>query len=245
MKIAAITSLAVCAGAAVAQYTGGDTTGCGKTHSFNGITQYRDMTSGGVDRKYSIHVPSNYSENQQYPTILGFHGSGSIGFFFEADTLLDSEEYTGNKIVVYPDGLGGAWAGANYSEASVGEDLEFVWDLLADLRQNYCIDSARIYATGLSIGGGFVNTIACNDTVGGEFAAFAPASGSFYTDNNDNHAECTPARVPIPILEFHGGADEDVKYDGGEGEGGVEPTIPDWFVSANDDYQPKKLTCRS
>jgi hypothetical protein len=34
----------------------------------------------------------------------------------------------------------------------------------------------------LSIGGGFVNTIACAP-VGGNFAAFAAGSGSFYTDN--------------------------------------------------------------
>lgn len=230
MKVTGISLLALFAtyASASSQYTGGDTSGCGKSHWFNGIPQIRSIASSGVDRSYGIHLPSNYSEDDQYPTILGFHGSSSIGFFFEADTGLDSSNYTADKIMVYPNGLGGAWAGANYSNASVPEDLQFVWDILVDLRQNYCIDSARIYATGLSIGGGFVDTIACNATVGGEFAAFAPASGSFYTNNDDNHKGCEPARVPVPILEFHGGADTDVKYDGGEGEGGIEPAIPDW-----------------
>lgn len=230
MNTLALRILAVAAVAcgAVAQYTGGDTSGCGKTHSFNGITQYRDLKSGGVDRKYGIHLPSNYSEQHQYPTILGFHGSDSVGFFFQADTRLNEEQFTGNKIMVYPDGLGGAWAGANYSEASVGQDLQFVWDMLVDIRQNFCVDSARIYATGLSSGGGFVDTIACNDTVGGEFAAFAPASGAFYTNNDDNYSKCKPARVPTPVLEFHGGADESVKYEGGNGQGGRQPTIPNW-----------------
>lgn len=230
MKVTGLSLLALFAtyASASAQYTGGDTSGCGKSHWFNGITQYRTIKSSGVDRSYGIHLPSNYSKNNQYPTILGFHGSSSIGLFFEADTGLDSSKYTGDKIMVYPNGLGGAWAGANYSKASVQEDLQFVWDMLVDLRRNYCIDSARIYATGLSIGGGFVDTIACNATVGGEFAAFAPASGSFYTNNDANHENCEPARVPMPILEFHGGADTDVKYDGGEGEGGIEPAIPDW-----------------
>ncbi|PNP50706.1 hypothetical protein THARTR1_08626 [Trichoderma harzianum] len=209
-------------------YTGGDTSGCGKTHLFNGIPQTRDVQSGGDDRSYWIHVPSSYDKNHQYPTILGFHGSSSVGLFFEADTGFDSEQFTSDKIMVYPNGLGGAWAGANYSEATVEQDLQFVWDMLADLRQNFCIDSARIYATGLSIGGGFVDTIACNATVGGEFAAFAPGSGSFYTNNDANYLDCQPAHVPVPILEIHGGADTDVKYDGGEGEGGIEPSIPNW-----------------
>ena len=221
---AAMTSLA----AAAAQYAGGDTSGCGQTHLFDGVTQYRFLSSWNTTRSYGIHLPSNYSATEQYPLILGFHGSSSIGFFFEADTRLDEAQYTGNKIMVYPNGLGGAWAGADYSVSSVPQDLQFVWDMLADIRSNFCIDSARIYATGLSIGGGFVNTIACNDTVGGEFAAFAPASGSFYTDNSGVHDGCAPARSLTPMLEFHGGADTDVAYNGGQGEGGLGPSIPDW-----------------
>lgn len=217
---------------AAAPYSQGDTSGCGKTHIVQGIGLpiYRGVKSSGADRSYSVHLPSNYDKNHQYPTILGFHGSSSIGLFFQADTKLDESRFTGDKIMVYPNGLGGAWAGANYSKASVSQDLQFVSDLLADLRQNFCIDSARIYATGLSIGGGFVDTIACNDTVGGEFAAFAPASGSFYTNNDANYQLCKPARALTPILEFHGGADTDVAYNGGEGEGGTEPSIPNWYV---------------
>ncbi|CAG9957237.1 unnamed protein product [Clonostachys rosea f. rosea IK726] len=68
-----------------------------------------------------------------------------------------------------------------------------------------------------------------NATVGGEFAAFAPASGSFYTDNDANHESCKPARVPTPIIEIHGGADTSVAYNGGVGEGGINPAIPAWL----------------
>jgi poly(3-hydroxybutyrate) depolymerase len=79
----------------------------------------------------------------------------------------------------------------------------------------------------MSNGGGFVNTIACS-AVGGQFAAFAPASGSFYTDLNGPNNGCSPARSPLPMLEIHGGNDKTVAYNGGPGEGGVEPSIPDW-----------------
>jgi poly(3-hydroxybutyrate) depolymerase len=50
--------------------------------------------------------------------------------------------------MVYPNGVDGAWAGPKYAKTSVAEDLQFVSDLLADLRSNYCIDDSRIYATG-------------------------------------------------------------------------------------------------
>ncbi|KAF4126926.1 depolymerase [Geosmithia morbida] len=222
------TAAAAAAAAAAEPYTGGDASGCGKKHYFDGLPHYHAISSGGTTRRYSVHLPSTYEEDRAYPAILGFHGSSSIGLFFEADTRLSSARFTPDTITVYPDGLGGAWAGANYSDATTTQDLDFVLDLLSDLRREYCVDSARIYATGMSIGGGFVDTIACSERVGREFAAFAPASGSFYTDNDDSYRDCRPARVPTPVLEIHGGADEEVPYDGGPGSGGRLPSIPQW-----------------
>ncbi|KAM3547576.1 hypothetical protein MY1884_009518, partial [Beauveria asiatica] len=190
MQLWALMSTASLAAAATsAPYTGGDTLGCGKTHLFSGLAQLRTLESSGQDRRYLAHVPADYDAQRRYPVVVGFHGSSSVGFFLAADTGLDLPRYTGDKMTVYPDGLGGAWAGANYSRASVAEDVQFVWDVLADVRRAFCVDSARIYATGMSSGGG-------------------------------------PARVPTSMLEFHGGADESVRYDGGPGEGGIEPSIP-------------------
>jgi len=176
-------------------------------------------------------LPANYSAENAYPVIVGFHGSSSIGLFFQIDTKLDQPRFTGNKITVYPDGVGGTWAGPSYHNGStVAQDLQFVSDVLTDIKPQYCIDDTRIYATGVSNGGGFVGTLACNDTVGGQFAAFAPAAGSFYTDAGPNATDgCTPARSPLPMMEFHGGADQSVHYDGGQGEGGYEPPIMDWL----------------
>ena len=243
--VAALLSLALqlAQASSAGVYSDGDTSGCGIDHFLNGVTQYHNLDSAGLSRSYGIHLPSNYSSSYQYPVIVGFHGSSSVGFFFEEDTKLDDSQYTGNKIMVYPNGEGGAWAGANYSKATVAQDLQFVYDMLADIRSNYCVDSSRIYATGLSIGGGFTGTLACNDTVGGEFAAFAPASGSFYTQAYQN-STCTPARDVTPILEFHGGADTDVFYNGGQGEGGYEPPIFDymtWWAERNGCDAPPAL----
>jgi poly(3-hydroxybutyrate) depolymerase len=108
--------------------------------------------------------------------------------------------------------------------------VQFVKDLILDLKSKYKVDSDRIYATGLSNGGGFVGTLACSD-VGGQFAAVAPVAGAFYTDVNGPNNGCAPARSPLPILEIHGGSDKTVNYTGGEGEGGPLPSIPAWYVN--------------
>ncbi|KAB8349403.1 hypothetical protein FH972_023430 [Carpinus fangiana] len=213
----------------VVPFSNGDTQGCGKTHILNGVTQYRKIATGSGSRSYSIHLPINYSRYRRYPLIFGFHGSNSVGLFFEADTGLSLPTYTADKIVLYPNGIDGSWAGPSYAKTSVAEDLNFVSDVLEDVRHEFCIDSARIYATGMSNGGGFLDSLACNDTIGGEFAAFAAAAGSFYTDTKDTKNDCKPARPLTPFLEFHGLKDESVHYTGGQGEGGLEPAISDWL----------------
>ncbi|KAI0473427.1 carbohydrate esterase family 1 protein [Xylariaceae sp. FL0804] len=226
LAASATTAAGAAAGAAVSPRA---TSGCGKIHLLPGITQYYGLTSGGRERSYSVHLPSDYDRSAPYPVVLGFHGYPGTGLFFEADTKLSESRYSADKIMVYPNGVGGSWAGANYSSVSVPEDLQFVADLLDALRAGYCVDDSRIYATGISNGAGFVDVIACDATVGGEFAAFAPASGAYYTDNNSTHGSCVPARSPLPVLEIHGGADASVSYEGGAGEGGIEPPIPTWL----------------
>lgn len=206
-------------------YTDGDLSGCGRPANLSSSLPHL-LTSSGMARSYTVHLPANYAATQQYPVLVGYHGHPGIGLFLEVDARLD--EFAPDKIVVYPDGVEQGWAGANYSRATVPQDLQFTADLLADLRARYCVDSARVYATGMSNGAGFVDVLACNDTVGGEFAAFAPVAGAYYTNAHGPNDGCKPARDLTPILEFHGGADASVHYDGGEGEGGYEPPIADW-----------------
>ena len=115
---------------------------------------------------------------------------------------------------------------ASYAASGVS-DKAFTTDLLNYLKSKYCIDSNRIYASGMSNGGGFVSTLACSLAYGSDFAAFAPVAGAFYTDVNNR--TCKPAQVPLPILEFHGTNDTVIPYNGGNGAGGAVPAIPDWL----------------
>jgi poly(3-hydroxybutyrate) depolymerase len=73
-----------------------DTTGCGISHPIGdiGITTYHEVPSGNRTRSYSIHLPSGYDMNHEYPVVIGFHGSSSIGLFFEVDTGLSLAKYS-------------------------------------------------------------------------------------------------------------------------------------------------------
>ncbi|KAJ7871683.1 hypothetical protein B0H14DRAFT_2345060, partial [Mycena olivaceomarginata] len=150
--------------------------------------------------------------------------SSSVGFFFEADMGLSGSKYSADKIPVYPNGVGGTWAGANYSEATVSKRLNFVSDLLNEICAGWCVNSSRVYATG------------CHrpwSSTYGNFAPFAAGSGSFYIDNGGtsfHRRTCElMSSTPLPVLEIHAGSDTDVPYAGGAGEGGTEPVNVDWL----------------
>ena len=124
--------------------------GCGKPSFLPGITQYRfNLPSSGRSRSYSYHLPSTYNASHAYPLVLGFHGSSSIGAFFELDTKLSEARYSAEKIMVYPNGVEGSWAGPTYHTATtVEEDVQFVSDVLEDVKGRFCVDGERVFGVG-------------------------------------------------------------------------------------------------
>lgn len=153
----------------------------------------------------------------------------------EGCMYIDSANQVGGDeyLVVYPegwirnsDGTTQTWQGNTvYYEDTIGppDDLEFVKQLLAKIEANYCVDTTRVYASGKSIGGGFVDTLACSD-VGDSFAAFAMSSAALYNDTSA--ASCSKKRA---VLEAHGFVDSTVKYNGDpDKHGGPIPKIPSW-----------------
>jgi poly(3-hydroxybutyrate) depolymerase len=123
--------------------------GCGKAAFLPGITQYRFFKSGGKDRSYSYHLPSSYDSNKAYAVVVGFHGSSSIGAFFELDTKMSQEKYSSDKIMIYPNGIGGSWAGPTYHDGStVADDIQFVKDITEDVKERFCIDEQKVFGAG-------------------------------------------------------------------------------------------------
>ncbi len=116
-------------------------------------------------------------------------------------------------IVVYPAGtpqfLGVAriWNTFN-AAAALERDIRFIADLIDTLQSAYTIDSTRIYANGISNGGGMAYVLSC--TMAGRIAAVgmvAPAQAL--------PADWCRSTRPTPVIAFHGTADPMVPYAGG------------------------------
>jgi polyhydroxybutyrate depolymerase len=92
--------------------------------------------------------------------------------------------------------------------------------IVAEVSAIACVDSHRVYATGISNGGALSHRLACE--AADVFAAVAPVS---YPIDRDPFSQCQPSR-PIAVMHSHGRGDLVVPYDGSL----TAPSTPESFA---------------
>ncbi|PRP76686.1 ferulic acid esterase (FaeA) [Planoprotostelium fungivorum] len=206
-----------------------------------GVTTSFQLAAGWAlsqpSRNWTVHIPQDYDPTIPTPVVFSFHGA--------TRTVVDEEDISGlsvnglkinntSFIAVYPQGVAGtkgttAWMGAPYSATGV-DDVSFVLQMVHRLRKDLCVDATRIYATGKSNGGGFTNYLACVPATGNLFAAFGTVSAAIYTDYSfGRYNNCSISRG-IPLMDFHGTADDTILYNGGYSNNALVMSTP-YFVN--------------
>ena len=162
----------------------------------------------GLIRTALVHVPASYVPTQPVMLVMNFHGFTSDGLQEAVLSRMNASSDAHGYIAVYPYGVASSFnAGKCCGTAWVDgvDDVGFVKALLQSIAGDYCVDPARVYATGLSNGGFLSHRLGCE--MADTFAAIAPVAGVLAL------AACNPTR-PMPVMHFHGTADTLVPYDG-------------------------------
>ena len=188
------------------------------------------IQSGGQTRRYLLYVPASYDPNQPSPLVISIHGFVQWPAHQQElsgwNRLADEHGF----LVVYPRGTGfplhwnaGPVAGDGDSPE---QEVEFIEDLIDHLSQAYTIDQERIYANGMSNGGGMTHLLACE--LSDRIAAFGGVAGAYLYPE----AFCQPQQS-VPWIAFHGEDDQIVPYQGGFSQGrhaNIEfPEIETWI----------------
>jgi polyhydroxybutyrate depolymerase len=168
------------------------------------------LQHGGQARSYILHVPPGVTATKPLAVVFDLHGAYSNASQQQGLSGWDAVAEREGFLTVYPEGTGGFW---NVDDTCCGtagtnkvDDVGFIKAIIKKLSTDTCIDSKRIYATGLSNGGGFTHRLGCD--AADAIAAVAPVS----TDLRTN--PCKPAR-PISMMEFRGTGDTLEPYEGG------------------------------
>jgi polyhydroxybutyrate depolymerase len=155
----------------------------------------------GASHQALMHVPAG--ARGRLPLVVAFHGAydepRGTSIYYGLSKLADREHFA----VLYPQASHDRfWQ----LERGQHEDVEQVRALLDRAERASCIDRSRVYATGVSNGGGFTARLGCE--MADRFAAIAPVAGGYVP-----RARCRPGR-PVPVLEIHGTDDDVVPYEG-------------------------------
>ena len=187
----------------------------------------RKIVSSGEQRRYLLYVPSTYNPEEPTPLVITLHGFADWpAHIMKMSHWNDLAEEDG-FIVVYPAGMGLPRHWMAYEKTGVVggtlKDVTFISDLIDTLQSEFAIDPDRIYANGLSNGGGMSFTLACK--LSDRIAAIGGVAGAYVLPS----IECNPGR-PVPVIAFHGDADTIVPYTGGSSTRFYTgfPAIPDW-----------------
>ncbi len=181
----------------------------------------KHITINGKDRRYAIYIPPALGESAR-PLVFELHGGG----VYIEDMTGESGHKTPYKlwmpladakkfIVVYPEGLDGAYGSptwndcrANASVSSTADDVQFISALIDDVSSTYHIDPNRIYASGTSNGGIMALRLAV--ALYDRIAAVAAIAAAM-----PDQTECGAPTHAVSILFMNGDKDNHLPYNGG------------------------------
>ena len=184
------------------------------------------IVSAGERRSYILYVPASYAASQPVALVITIHGFAQWPAHQMRISHWNDLADEFGFIIVYPSGtrFPKRWRtrGMPGSELDPAKDLTFFSDLIDKIQAAYNVDPNRIYANGLSNGGGMAFLLACE--LSDRIAAVGAVAGAFPV----SWEQCRPSRA-VPIMIFHGTKDPIVPFLGGRYRGrDAFPPIAEW-----------------
>jgi polyhydroxybutyrate depolymerase len=170
------------------------------------------IISSGMKREYLLYVPRSYDPARPAPLVISLHGAMNWPAYQMKVSQWNKAADEHGFIVVYPAGTGTGprtWFMEGADTPSRMPDVRFISDLIDTLEASYNIDPSRIYANGLSNGGGMAFVLSC--TLSHRIAAIGAVSAA----QSLPWSWCADS-TPVPMIAFHGTADPIVPYQGGK-----------------------------
>jgi len=187
------------------------------------------IVSSGEKREYLVYVPRSYDRARPTPLVISMHGAMNWPSFqmdlSRWNTVADENGF----ILVYPAGTGAGlktWFMNGSRTRARMPDVVFISELIDTLQATYNIDSTRIYANGVSNGGGMAFVLSC--TLSDRIAAIGAVAAAQLLP----WSWCADSR-PVPMIAFHGTGDRITPYNGGKVWIAPEPfpSVPVWTAN--------------
>ncbi len=163
------------------------------------------MTSAGLDRQYTIDIPTNYDKHTPYRLIFAMHPMNNhmanmvSGKFYDMKTFAERDNIP--VIFVAPEGY------TDNSPWRIRDDKDHVFfdDMLALFKDKLSLDTTRIFCTGFSYGAMVTYSLSLDHQKDlRAVACFSPANWNIYLPTNTHQ--------PIPYFQTTGTNDPTCKW---------------------------------
>ncbi|MFI5718702.1 alpha/beta hydrolase family esterase [Nocardia sp. NPDC051750] len=202
--IVALTPSGLGAGIASAEKTSATpSSGCAATPAAPGST-IEQFAAAGRSGTYIRDVPRDAPGPR--PVVLDLHGYMEPAAIAHASSGFGDYGASHGFITVTPQIEEPGLPRWNFQPGST--DIDWIAQLIDHVESTLCVDTRRVFVTGLSMGAFTTSSLGCQ--LSDRIAAIAPVAGV------QDFAWCTTSR-PVPVIAFHGTADPIIAYTGGAG----------------------------
>lgn len=140
----------------------------------------------GLDRRYILRLPQNYTPDHPWPLIFALHGNGGNPGYWDAiggDRDIRTA-FADDAILVIPEAINNAWrdydAPSDTWPAGIELELNYFDTIHQTALDQLCIDQDNVFSMGFSGGGSFSGVLGCRReyiraiAVGGSVIYFQP-----------------------------------------------------------------------
>jgi polyhydroxybutyrate depolymerase len=179
-----------------------------------------------IERTYKLHVPPQLDVSRALPLVIMLHGGMGTADGAAAWYGWNEQSDLAGFLVAYPQGVDRTWNAEHCCGAARRDgmdDVGFILAVIADIQARAPVDPRRIFATGMSNGAMMSYRLAAERP--DIFAAIGPVAGAIGGQANASsplQVIPTPSQ-PVAVMIFHGMADQNVLYEGGETVSGLTP----------------------
>jgi polyhydroxybutyrate depolymerase len=172
----------------------------------------KTMSYGGLQRLYSLYVPSSYTHGDNLPLVVNMHGITLNREFQMSHSGMNDVAEREGFLVAYPDAVDSNWFGPQ-------DNIGFIDRLIDHVSSQYSVNNFKVYATGFSQGG--IMSYMLSVARPNRFAAVASV-GAFrpFDGETDFLYPRDLPEVPdrrFPLLQIQGTSDVITPYLGGRG----------------------------
>jgi poly(3-hydroxybutyrate) depolymerase len=209
--------------------TGSKSAGCGKAPGIaSGMYNNGNpisITAANRQRRYILSVPTDYDNTKPYNLVIAWHqldGNDKQMYSQNYYWLKDIPEAASSTIFVAPNGEknGTPCTGNSVAEGgcgwpdSSGSNVALADAVVAQVAENFCIDTNKIFANGWSYGGSMSYRTACSRPLGGTGAWGVRAVAVYNGAAQLSAGGCSPSEA-VAFYASHGTNDTVLGYNGG------------------------------